>query len=129
MNGGCAMGLPTPVRWPENAVAFLLLGGNDYFRGSLPVNEYLLDSQRRVPRANCTTAILLVNEMTHMPQANLLGSILHNMILAATSWKESDQVPLEKFIAILASLRKGGWSGKLSFKTAPGDEWETEVFP
>jgi hypothetical protein len=129
MNGGCAMGLPTPVCWPENAVTFLLLGGNDYFRGSVSVNEYLSDSQRRVPMANSTTAILLVNEMTHMPQAHLLASILHRMILAATSWKDTDQIPLDHFIAILSSLRKGGWSGKLSFKTTPGDAWETEAFP
>jgi len=129
MNGGCAMGLPTPVSWPESAVTFLLLGGNDYFRGSLPVNEYLSDSQRRVPRANSTTAILLVNEIAHMPEAHLLTGILHNMILAVTSWKDSDHVPLDDFRAILTTLRKGGWSGKLSFKTTHGDAWETEAFP
>eukprot|EP00427_Karlodinium_veneficum_P011274 CAMPEP_0169094854 /NCGR_PEP_ID=MMETSP1015-20121227/18166_1 /TAXON_ID=342587 /ORGANISM="Karlodinium micrum, Strain CCMP2283" /LENGTH=352 /DNA_ID=CAMNT_0009155537 /DNA_START=51 /DNA_END=1109 /DNA_ORIENTATION=- len=129
MNGGCAMGLPTPVSWPESAVTFLLLGGNDYFKGALSVNEYLSDSQRRVPKANSTTAILLVSEMTHMPQAHLLTGILHNMILAVTSWKDSGRVPLNEFSAILTTLRRGGWSGILSFKTLPGDAWESEVFP
>jgi len=129
MNGGCANTTPTPVCWPESAVTFLLIGGNDYFRDSIPLQKYLSETQRYVPRNNSTTAVLLVNEMTHMPQANLLTDILHNIIRAVTSWKDSDQVPLDDFRAVLSSLRKGGWSGKLSFKTMIGDTWETEAFP
>jgi hypothetical protein len=129
MNGGCAMNLPTVVHWPETAVSFLLLGGQDYFRGQLSIVEYMKDAQRRVPDANSTTAILLVNEMTHMPQAQLLTAILHLMIRAATSWKRSGDIPMDDFQTILRNLRKGAWSGNLSFKSGSGDVWQHEAFP
>jgi hypothetical protein len=129
INGGCAMGLPIPVRWPELAVTFLLLGGNDYFRGQMPENEYIADAQRRVPRASTSTAVLFVREMSHMPQAQLLTSILPTMIRAVTSWKSLGDPPLSDFCTLLASLRKGGWSGSLSYKVVSGDGWEVESFP
>jgi hypothetical protein len=129
MNGGCAMNLPIAVHWPETAVSFLLLGGQDYFRGQLPVREYVKDAQRRVPKANATSAILFVQEMTHMPQTELLTAILHHMIRAATSWKRSGAVPLDEFQTILTNLRKGGWTGNLFFKTEPNDAWQHEAFP
>lgn len=129
MNGGCAMGLPTPVQWPSSAVSFLLLGGHDYFRGNQSMEEYLVDAQSRVPRANQTTAILLVHEMVHMPQADLLMAILSHMIRAVTAWKASGDMPIDEFITILAHLRKGGWSGKLSYKIAPGEAWKEDSFP
>merc|ERR1740138_1764144 len=120
MNGGCAMNLPTAVHWPETAVSFLLLGGQDYFRGQFPPVEYVKDVQRHVPKANSTTAILFVQEMTHMPQTQLLTAILHLMIRAATSWKRSGVAPIDDFQTILRNLRKGGWSGNLSFKSESG---------
>merc|ERR1712048_1098795 len=117
MNGGCAMGLPTPVQWPDNAVAFLLLGGNDYFCGHMNAREYLTTSQDHVPHANATTAILLVNEMTHMPQSELLDTILLHMVHAATSWKATGWAPLDSFSKIIRNLKRGGWSGKLAYRT------------
>jgi len=129
MNGGCAMGLPTPVHWPNTAATFLLLGGNDYFRGNLNMEDYLADAQNRVPEANVTTAIVLVREMLHMPQAELLNAILLHMIRAITSWKSSDCVPLDELHIILGNLRRGGWSGKLTYKTGRGKAWKTETFP
>jgi hypothetical protein len=129
MNGGCAMGLPTPVHWPASAVTFVLLGGQDYFRGKMGMEEYLLDTERRVPDCNTTTAVLLVHEMVHMPQTELLMGILLHMIHAVTSWKSSDCVPLDEFQAILHSLSVGGWSGKLAWKIGKGDAWMTEKFP
>jgi len=129
MNGGCAMGLPTPVHWPESAVTFLLLGGQDYFRGRLSMDEYLIDAQHRVPEGNSTTAILLVNEMVHMPQADLLTAILLHMIHAVKSWKDEDCVPDDQFHTILGNLTRGGWSGKLTYKKDEGEAWETEAFP
>merc|ERR1719277_2889401 len=99
------MGLPTSVHWPHDAVTFLLLGGHDYFRGHQTMEEYLVDAQRRVPTANETTAVLLVHEMVHMPQADLLMAILSHMIRAVTEWKASGCMPVDEFIAILASLR------------------------
>jgi hypothetical protein len=129
INGSCAMGLPTPVHWPDSAVTFLLIGGNDYFRGQVPVNQYLEHTQRYVPRGNSTTAICLVNEMTHMPQAHLLIAVLPWMLRAISSWKAYGEPPSDEFRHILDQLRKGGWTGALSFKTAPGDAWEMEKFP
>lgn len=130
MNGGCAMSsLPIAVPWPDSAVSFLLIGGNDYFRGHVPVKEYLQDTKKRVPSANRSTAILLVNEMAHMPPAHLLSSILSTMIRAVTIWRSSGEAPLSDSQCLLAILRKGSWSGVLSFKGVPGDRWESEAFP
>merc|ERR1712217_653979 len=89
INGGCAMDLPIPVRWPNSAVTFLLLGGKDYFKGQFSMDAYVANSQRKVPPKNTTTAILLVHEMTHMPQTDLLIATLHHMIYAVTKWKSS----------------------------------------
>lgn len=75
------------------------------------------------------TAILLVHEMVHMPQADLLMAILSHMIRAVTSWQASGCMPVDEFIAILANLRKGGWSGKLSYKISPGEAWKEDAFP
>eukprot|EP00427_Karlodinium_veneficum_P044181 CAMPEP_0169260782 /NCGR_PEP_ID=MMETSP1016-20121227/42705_1 /TAXON_ID=342587 /ORGANISM="Karlodinium micrum, Strain CCMP2283" /LENGTH=303 /DNA_ID=CAMNT_0009342959 /DNA_START=153 /DNA_END=1061 /DNA_ORIENTATION=+ len=124
MNGGCAASsLPIAVSWPENAISLLLIGGNDYFRGHRSVHEYLQDTRRQVPSSNGSTAILLVNEMTHMPQARLLSSILSTMIYAVTLWRSSRNAPLDDFQSLLKALREGGWSGVLSFKAVPGDVW------
>merc|ERR1719356_132203 len=73
LNGGCSMDLHRPVLWPESAVSFLLLGGqDDLFRNQwgrlLSPADYLADAKTHVPTKNKTTAILYVSEMTHMPQ-------------------------------------------------------------
>jgi hypothetical protein len=129
MNGGCAMGLPAPVHWPSRAVTFLLLGGADYFRGRMHMEEYLDNTRHCVPEANGTTAILLVHEMVHMPQAELLLAILQHMIHAVTFWKSTAAPPQDQFHWILNKLQRGGWSGKLTYKTNSGDAWETVAFP
>jgi hypothetical protein len=129
MNGGCAMSLPFQVQWPINAITFLLLGGNDYFRGQISANQYLANAQQLVPDANTTTAILLVNEMSHMPQAQMLSAILPTMIRALMSWKSTDVVPIDDFATVLVNLRRGGWSGRLTYKTQPGLPWKSEAFP
>merc|ERR1719478_1923724 len=108
------MGLPTQVQWPSNAVTFLLLGGKDYFCQNKSPADYLADAQRRVPMANMTTAIVFVNEMSHMPQPNLLTPILQHMISAVRSWKAHGLKPANEFATILSNLRAGGWTGKLS---------------
>lgn len=128
MNGGCAMDLPIPVHWPESAVTFLLLGGNDYFRGCMGMEEYLTDVQRRVPQGNTTTAILFILEMLHMPQASLLMAIMEHMIRAVTSWKSTGLIPADDFGTILDNLRSGGWNGCLIYKTGKGDSWKPEAF-
>merc|ERR1711874_638175 len=99
-----AMGLPIPVKWPETAVTFLLLGGQDYFRGQQGVSEYLADAVQRVPRANSTTAVLLVHQMVHMPQVELLTAILLPMIRAMRAWKASGEIPADEFRIILQNL-------------------------
>merc|ERR1712014_517296 len=113
-----------------SSVTFLLLGGQDYFRGRMSMETYVADTQSRVPRKNSTTAILLVHEMAHMPQTELLMAILHHMIRAVTEWKLTDEVPHDEFDAILASLTMGGWSGQLVYKTAPSSKaWHGATFP
>ncbi|CAE7821901.1 unnamed protein product [Symbiodinium sp. CCMP2592] len=101
-----AMKLPTPVRWPESAVSFLLIGGQDNFRGRLSVEDYVAETRSHVPLANKTTAILFVQEMTHMPQQPLLRGVLRLMLKAIASWKVEGKLPLEQFRNILAFLRQ-----------------------
>ncbi|CAE7745765.1 unnamed protein product [Symbiodinium pilosum] len=127
INGGCAMNLPTPVFWPDSAVTFLLIGGNDNFRGSLTMEEYVAETRSYVPPGNQTTAILSVNDMTHMPQQSLFRGVLRLMLKALISWKADGKVPLERLRQILAFLRQDGWSGKLLYTTAPS-EWEDIPF-
>lgn len=129
MNGGCAMGLPTQVLWPKNAATFVLLGGQDYFRSGLSMSDYVADAKSRVPQENTTTAILLVHEMVHMPQAKLLNAILLLMIRAITSWKDTGEAPVDELSTILDNLRRGGWSGGLAYKSGAGNSWNSEAFP
>jgi len=127
INGGCAMNLPAPVYWPDSAVSFLLIGGNDNFRGNLSMEEYVAETRSYVPAGNKTTAILSVNEMTHMPQQSLLRGILRLMLKALVSWKADGKVPLERLRQMLAFLRQDGWSGRLLYTTATGS-WEDIPF-
>jgi len=131
MNGGCAMGGPIQVQWPESAVTFLLLGGQDYFKQHHSNESYIADAKCRVPVANDSTAILFVREMGHMPQTDLLMAILHHMIQAVTSWKKQGQTPQEHFNKIVKALTCGQWSGHLTFKTAAGGQeaWQGVNFP
>ncbi|CAK0809931.1 unnamed protein product, partial [Prorocentrum cordatum] len=124
INGGCAMKLPTPVQWPRDAITFILLGGDDNFRGHFSHQEYVADAKSRVPKANSTTAILYVNEMQHMPQASLLSSILPHMLAALQKWEDGrGTAPLNEFRPILAALNRGGWSGRFLHTRAAG-AWE-----
>jgi hypothetical protein len=127
INGGCAMKLNTPVRWPDSAITFLLLGGADNFRGKFSHQEYVEDSKKRVPKANSTTAILYVNEMQHMPQAQLLAAVLPHMLVALQAWQERGTAPLKEFRPILAALNRDGWSGRLLHTRAAG-VWEDVTF-
>lgn len=128
INGGCAMNLPTPVQWPDSAVTFILLGGQDYFRGKASADEYLAATKSRVPSLNSTTAILYVEEMQHMPQQRLLSSILRHMLRALLEWKAcSVAPPLIHFGRILEVLHKDGWRGRLAYVSSPG-AWEDICF-
>mmetsp|Transcript_110924 Transcript_110924/g.318663 ORF Transcript_110924/g.318663 Transcript_110924/m.318663 type:complete len:519 (+) Transcript_110924:100-1656(+) len=125
LNGGCAMGLPTKVSWPRAAVTFLLIGGQDYFRGGASVDEYVSDTKSWVPANNATTAVLYVDEMTHMPQPELLAALLRHMVRAVMSWHSTRRAPVEMFNDVLAALKDGGWSGRFSYTRGPG-EWSPE---
>jgi len=132
LNGGCAMDLPTPVFWPQSAVSFLMLGGqDDLFRSQkgrrLTPEEYLADAKRHVPAQNKTTAILFVNEMTHMPASRLLSASLRSMVDAVLSWKATGEPPVAQFESIQASLAKDMWSGVLLF-TKDAGSWHEEAF-
>jgi len=122
INGGIAMRLPTDVQWPESAVTFLLLGGNDYFKMNFSPLQYLADARSRVPPNNCTTAILLVNEMSHMPDTRMLMAIMHLMVSVVVSWKCAERRVRADLDEIMQSLVKLGLSGRLHYTRAP-QEW------
>lgn len=120
INGGCAMALPVPVHWPQQAVTFLLLGGRDYFRGKAAIEKYIADAKGRVPAGNLTTAILHVNEMEHMPQTALLALVLPHMIQTVHASQEIGSTSPNVFPDMLAALSQGGWTGLLSYKDKAG---------
>eukprot|EP00930_Biecheleria_cincta_P083718 TRINITY_DN73230_c0_g1_i1.p1 TRINITY_DN73230_c0_g1~~TRINITY_DN73230_c0_g1_i1.p1 ORF type:complete len:455 (+),score=27.20 TRINITY_DN73230_c0_g1_i1:74-1438(+) len=120
INGGCAMALPVPVHWPQQAVTFLLLGGRDYFRGKATIENYIANAKSRVPAGNLTTAILHVNEMEHMPQTALLGLVLSPMIQTVFASKEIGSIVSSAFPDMLAALSQGAWTGLLSYKDQAG---------
>merc|ERR1712232_473332 len=119
--------LPVQVEWPVDAVTFLVLGGQDYFKGAFTTQQYLASTVSQVPRHNTTTAILLVNEMQHMPQADLLQAMLHHLVSAAVSWKRSPQVLREELDALLGALVCLGVSGRLQYTTSAA-VWEGFAF-
>jgi hypothetical protein len=123
INGGCAMNLPEPPCWPDEAVTFLLIGGHDYFRRQFNPEEYVADVKARVPARNSTTAVLFVDEMEHMPQPALLHAVLHPAIAGVMLWQGSRKAPLDDFQLILASLTAGGFSGVLAYTKRKGD-WQ-----
>jgi hypothetical protein len=123
INGGCAMKLPEAPCWPDEAVAFLLIGGHDYFRRKFSPEEYVADVKARVPARNSTTAVLFVNEMEHVPQSGLLRAVLHPAIAGLLMWQGRRKTPLEDFQLILASLTARGFSGVLAYTKREGD-WQ-----
>lgn len=125
INGGCAMSLPAQTFWPDSAITFVLIGGQDNFRGNFSVEEYIAETRSHVPRTNRTTAVLYVDEMTHMPQQHLLRVILKPMLLGLHAWK-AGQLPLEQFRIILSRLSKDGWTGRLLYTSPAG--WEDIKF-
>lgn len=126
INGGCAMNLPRRIHWPDSAITFLLIGGQDNFRGNATVEEYIAETRKYVPQRNGTTAILYVSEMGHMPQGSLLRVVLPLMLRALQSWKAKSAVPKEDFRQILAAVNTDGWSGRLMFTKRPG-QWAADV--
>mmetsp|Transcript_41370 Transcript_41370/g.89458 ORF Transcript_41370/g.89458 Transcript_41370/m.89458 type:complete len:601 (+) Transcript_41370:252-2054(+) len=127
INGGCAMHLPKPFRWPDAAVTFLLLGGDDYFRGEATMEEYIMETQSQVPVGNGTTAILFVQEMQHMPQQALLRSILPIMLRTVLAWRDNNRrAPRDELRQLLSVLNHDGWSGRLLFTQSPG-RWAPSV--
>eukprot|EP00928_Gymnodinium_smaydae_P066827 TRINITY_DN4978_c1_g1_i2.p1 TRINITY_DN4978_c1_g1~~TRINITY_DN4978_c1_g1_i2.p1 ORF type:complete len:559 (+),score=97.85 TRINITY_DN4978_c1_g1_i2:68-1744(+) len=135
MNGGCAMRLPRPVVWPAAAITFVLTGGEDYFRGHATVDQYVADTKGAVPPSNGSTAILFVNEMQHMPQAQLLHVIMPLMLRAILNWQRPSrtgapaQPPLAEFRLILRALNRDGWSGRLLYTQGPGDWADVDFGP
>jgi len=130
LNGGCAMQLPTAVQWPKAAITFILIGGQDNFRGNMSLEEYVADAKSRVPKSNGTTAILFVNEMVHMPQANLLSAVLRPMLKTLLTWQKTgpSQAPQAELQAVLAALTQMRcWNGRLMYTQAPG-AWQDIPF-
>lgn len=124
INSGCAMKLPEMVVWPLGAVTFLLLGGQDtLFRGPNSPEAYIANTRGSVPSGSCTTAILYIHEMEHLPQRSLISAILPLMLQACLRWKAHGP-PEAEFQALLKVLC--GWSGKLLYTEACG--WQEIAF-
>lgn len=125
------MKLPDAPFWPDEAVTFLIIGGNDYFRRRegelLSPEEYVADAKARVPAGNSTTALLFVSEMEHMPQSAVLHAVLQPAIAGLMAWQGSRKAPLDDFQLILASLTAGGFSGVLAYTKRKGD-WQDFPF-
>eukprot|EP00441_Pelagodinium_beii_P026308 CAMPEP_0197662612 /NCGR_PEP_ID=MMETSP1338-20131121/54101_1 /TAXON_ID=43686 ORGANISM="Pelagodinium beii, Strain RCC1491" /NCGR_SAMPLE_ID=MMETSP1338 /ASSEMBLY_ACC=CAM_ASM_000754 /LENGTH=352 /DNA_ID=CAMNT_0043240529 /DNA_START=68 /DNA_END=1126 /DNA_ORIENTATION=- len=121
INGGCAMKIPETVAWPEKAVTFLLLGGKDHFRSNMSSEQYVANAKQHVHIGNRTTAILFVNEMSHMPQAQLLSAVLPHMLRTCLAWAPlASSTPLRELKALLEALQGSHWTGRLLFTGAPG---------
>jgi len=127
INGGIAMSLPKRVPWPASAITFLLVGGQDNFRGKFTPEQYVAETKSHVPEGNGTTAILYVQEMQHMPQAKLLAAVLPHMLRVVLHWKAGAEAPVEHFRLILRVLRGAGWSGRLLYTRLPS-LWEDLEF-
>eukprot|EP00933_Yihiella_yeosuensis_P029286 TRINITY_DN22951_c2_g1_i1.p1 TRINITY_DN22951_c2_g1~~TRINITY_DN22951_c2_g1_i1.p1 ORF type:complete len:462 (+),score=65.44 TRINITY_DN22951_c2_g1_i1:98-1483(+) len=128
INGGCAMKLPgAAFQWPESAITFLLIGGQDYFRDKSTPDEYLEKTKKAVPGQNSTTAILYVKEMQHMPQSDLFRPLLNQMITVLNSWKAAGTAPMMHLQNIVTSLGNGGWNGSLWYTEGPG-KWQELSF-
>jgi hypothetical protein len=130
INGGCAMKLPAPAQWPVQAMTFLLMGGQDYFRNAMSPEEYLADAKSRVPAGNATTAILFINEMPHMPQTDLLGAALPRMLESLLVWQKegAGNPPEAELQAVLSALASAKcWSGRLLYTQSAG-EWREIPF-
>uniref|UniRef100_A0A7S2LZC6 Uncharacterized protein n=1 Tax=Zooxanthella nutricula TaxID=1333877 RepID=A0A7S2LZC6_9DINO len=146
VNGGCAMALPrrdgrAPPAWPERAVTFLLLGGQDYFKAGCeqeynaryansreaPPFDYVRYTRKHAPKTNRTTAILYVAEMEHMPQAPLLALVLPHALRALANWERLSWGD-EHFRALQETLHRAGcWNGQVSFTTETG-AWKNLPF-
>lgn len=128
INGGCAMPLPAPVSWPEAAATFLLVGGRDWFRGDRTGEEYVAQTRCCVPAGNSTTAILYVEEMSHVPQEALLAAVLEHALQALPAWQAGDvTAPCQAFGRLLAALTFGGWNGRLMY-TIGANTWQDTIF-
>ena len=80
------------ILWPMKAVTLLLMGAQDFFKGSKSSSEYLEASKSHVP-PNSRTAILYVRQMQHMPQKALLQMVLGPLVMAAAKWKYAKLCP------------------------------------
>lgn len=127
INGGCAAELPKPASWPLEAVTFLLLGGQDHFRGKRSPSEYIKATIARAPQGSRTTAVLYVQEMRHMPQPGLLAVALQPMLRSVLTWKAASVAPISEFRPLVAALAACGWSGCLFFTDDKG-AWQDIVF-
>mmetsp|Transcript_31463 Transcript_31463/g.73497 ORF Transcript_31463/g.73497 Transcript_31463/m.73497 type:complete len:466 (-) Transcript_31463:320-1717(-) len=128
INGGCARDdHPLGVSWPEQAVSMLIIGGKDYFKGHKSLEDYVMETLRHVPRGNMTTAVLLIDDMAHMPRTDMLESILKYAIRSVVTWKATGKPPIDDFKDIVNALAKTGWTGKLLHKVAQ-ESWHEFIF-
>jgi len=128
INGGIAMDLPFPIVWPSTAMTFLLLGGQDYFKGSLGAQAYLQQAMSKKPSVNATTAVLYVEEMSHMPAGKLLKVFLEEAVTGLLKWQNNRSPPTDTFESIVSTLSREGWKGQLVW-TKDSSSWDRLSFP
>ncbi|CAE7825959.1 rnf141 [Symbiodinium sp. CCMP2592] len=128
VNGGCAMQLPGPVvRWPHRAVTVMLLGGQDFFRGNLSAEEYMMRTCQCVGPSNTTTAFFYVPEMKHMPQDAVIQATLGCLVEAALDWSKGGLTAVMKHLGeAQEALIRIGFGGVLRFTTQSG--WQEQRF-
>ncbi|CAJ1397007.1 unnamed protein product [Effrenium voratum] len=121
INGGPALDMPRPAKWPSSAVTLLIMGGQDYFRNpNVPPAKWISNARKRVPANNKHTALLYLPEMGHMPPPQVLQCVICDAVLALGMWRSNPSQCLRIFQAILQKLHKSGIAASFSYTSAKG---------
>ncbi|CAE8657261.1 unnamed protein product [Polarella glacialis] len=74
------------------------------------------------PARSCSTAILFVSEMRHVPGAALLGPLLGLLVQAVLAWKAAPKrsAPVAQLQEMVALLSSRSFSGRLLFTASAG---------
>lgn len=102
--------------WPQSAVVFLLVCGNDYFSGGIPKQQYLENTLAGVPSYSATTAVLFVRELSHMPDSELMLKVYPEMVKSVIDWKEQGKPNIDRFKKLAHTIP----SHVVNQKLAPG---------
>jgi len=105
----------------------MLLGGQDFFRGNLSAEEYMMRTCQCVGPSNTTTAFFYVPEMKHMPQDAVIQATLGCLVEAALDWSKGGLTAVMKHLGeAQEALIRIGFGGVLRFTTPSG--WQEQRF-